>query len=108
MFVGWNAGKSAPLALSSDNSLAKNPSFGAEDGVNACKFRLDAKLNFTVGAAANQEKFVDLSGGGKHLLVATGSGSASSLSYHLESKVRATNKSLIPAPNFMHLRLHLF
>ena len=100
MFVGWNAGKSAPLALSSYNSLAKNQTFGAEDGVNACKFRLDAKLNFTVGN--NQEKLVDLSGGDKHLLVATGSGSSSSLSYHLESKVRGATTSLIPA--MMHLR----
>ena len=84
MFVGWNPGKSAPVALS-DTSLAKNQIFVDEDGVKACKFVLDAMLNFTVGG--NQEKFVDLSGSGKHLLVATGSGSASALSYHLGSKV---------------------
>ena len=49
MFVGWNAGKSAPVALA-DTSLARNQSFSEEDGVTACKFRLDVKLNFTVGS----------------------------------------------------------
>ena len=57
MFVGWNGGKSAPLALS-DTSLAKNQSFSAEDGVTACKFRLDAKLNFTGKLFAKETYFL--------------------------------------------------
>ena len=87
LFVGWNAAKSAPAALADPaaSALAKNQTFVTADGLNSCKFRLDAQLNFTVGA--NEQKSVDLSGGGNHLLVAIGAGTADSLSYHDGTKV---------------------
>ena len=45
MFVGWNEGKQ-PVALS-DKSLAKEPTFSAQNGINVCTFRLDAALKFS-------------------------------------------------------------
>ena len=88
LFVGWNSVKSRPTALPDPaTALAKDQTFVTDDGVNTCKFRLDAQLNFTVNGASNEQRSVDLSGGGKHLLVATGRGRADRLEYHDATKV---------------------
>ena len=83
LFVGWNEGKSPTTALST--ILAKSMTFIANDGINICKFRLEAELNFAVGAT-NQQKRVDLSGSGNHLLLAIGAGTPDRLWYHHESR----------------------
>ena len=88
LFVGWNSVKSRPTALPDPaTALAKDQTFVTDDGVNTCKFRLDAQLNFTVNGASNEQRSVDLSGGGKHLLVATGRGTPGRLEYHDATKV---------------------
>ena len=86
LFVGWNSGKSRPTALPDPAiALAKDQTFVTDDGVNTCKFRLDAQLNFSVNGASNDQRSVDLSG--KHLLVATGRGTPGRLEYHDATKV---------------------
>ena len=83
LFVGWNEGKSPTTALST--ILAKSMTFITNNSINICKFRLEAELYFPVGAT-NQQKRVDLSGGGNHLLLAIGVGTPYRLRYHHESR----------------------
>ena len=108
LFIGWNEGKRATTTLSTN--LAKSMTFISDNGLNICKFRLDAKLNFVVGAT-NQQKRVDLSGGGNHLLVAIGAGTANRIGYHESraasgSPVAFDSFSAVGASDNILLRAH--